>query len=173
MHHIHTACLVALCLCACSDARTPPRTDGAAPASTPTADTGSGGSAPAAVPSISQLDDGRRITGLARWPGEPTTDTQEALLDGTLVAADGCLYVVPATGPRYAVIWAAHVELDDAAAPTRVIDRRSGQSAAVGGPVRLGGGEVPGARTAALDASLPPGCRGDLWIASGIVARGG
>jgi hypothetical protein len=172
MHPVRTAPLLALVLSACSDPRTPPpRADEAPPVSTTTADTGTGAPPPAST-AAAAADDGQPIAALARWPGPPSAEEQEALLDGTLVAAQGCLWVVPAAGERYAVVWPAHVELDAAAAPARVTDRRSGASARLGGPVRLGGGELPGARTPALKAALPRGCDGKLWLASGIVAHG-
>lgn len=173
MRSIHTASLLALCVSACSNAQTPPQTDKAPPASAASVDTGTSAAAPATEAPVAQPDDGQPITSLARWPGRAPEEAMEALLEGTLVAAEGCLWVVPPTGTRYAVIWPAHVELVASTVPARVTDRQSGQSAQVGGPVRLGGGELPGARTAALESALPSGCRGPLWLASGIVAANG
>lgn len=168
MHLIRTVPVLALLAAGCrSDANKPPATDEPLASAAPVAvDTGT---APPRAPgaAIASVDDGRPVT-LARWPGGSPAETHEALLNGTLVAEGGCLWVVGPTGYRYLVLWPDGVDLVAGAVPARLADRRSGASAQVGGPVRLGGGEVPD--SSALDASLPPGCRGPLWLASGIIA---
>jgi hypothetical protein len=170
MHSNRSAPILALLVAACQpSARTPPATDDhAAPPSAAAVDTGMRSPAGASAAPAASPDDGQQVAALVRLPGPPPAETQEALLEGTLVAQAGCLWVLPETGTRYAVIWPAHVELEPGAAPARVTDRQSGVSAQVGGPVRLGGGEVPAG--SALASVLPRGCTGPIWLASGIVA---
>ena len=170
MRPVPSVPLLAAFLAACSPSpRTPPAADEPQQASSPpseSVDTGTSAAVdPSAAPGISS-DDGQQVTALARWPGPPPAETQDALLDGTLVSQGGCLWVVPQSGPRYAVIWPAHVELASGAAPARVTDRQSGAAAQVGGRLRLTGGEVP---AGGVGSSLPRGCRGPLWLAAGIV----
>ncbi len=172
MHPIRSASAFALLVAACqSNARTPPATDQSSSVSTSTAvDTGTSEPAGASAAPIASADDGQQVTALARLPGPQPKDQQEALLEGTLVAQAGCLWVVSPEGSRYAVLWPPHVELAPGVQPARITDRRSGASAQVGDRVRVGGGEVPG--TPALAASLPGGCQSPLWLATGIVAAG-
>jgi hypothetical protein len=169
MHPIRSAPVLALLVAACqSSARTPPATDEPAAPSAAAVDTGMSPPAGASATPAASPDDGEQVTALVRLPGPPPAETQEALLEGTLVSQAGCLWVAPATGTRYAVIWPAHVELEPGVAPARVTDRQSGASAQVGGPIRLSGGEVPAG--GALASALPRACSGPLWLAGGIVA---
>jgi hypothetical protein len=174
MRSIRSAPVFALLVAACqSNARTPPAADESpsVSASTSTAvDTGTSGPAGSAAP-ITSPDDGQQVTALARLPGPQPADSQEALLEGTLVAQAGCLWVVSPEGSRYAVLWPPHVELAPGVRPARITDRQSGASAQVGGRIRVGGGEVPG--TPALGGSVPGGCQGPFWLATGIVAPAG
>ena len=175
MRPIRSAPVFALLVAACqSNARTPPATDESPSVSAPAAtavDTGT--SAPTGAPAapIASSDDGQHVTVLARLPGPQPTDSQEALLEGTLVAQAGCLWVVSPEGSRYAVLWPPHVELAPGTRPARITDSQSGASAQVGGRIRVGGGEVPG--TPALAGSLPGGCQDPFWLATGIVAPAG
>lgn len=161
--------LLAIFLAACPPAsRTPPGTgerQQTPPPQTASADTGTRAVLPTGA--VVSPDDGQEVTILARWPGPPPAETQEALLDGTLVAQKGCLWVVPQSGPRYAVIWPEQVELASGAGPVRIRDRQTGVAVRVGGRIRVGGGEVP---AGAVSASLPRVCQGPLWLATSIVS---
>lgn len=126
-------------------------------------------SSPPSAADTPRSDRGGGVTTLARMPGEPPEAQMEALLEGTLVAEDGCLWIQPEAGPRYAVLWPGHVELEPGAAPPAVRDVRSGARVRVGGEIRVGGGELPDQRAEAIAGSLPPGCGRPLWLASGIV----
>ncbi len=91
-----------------------------------------------------------------------------AILDATLVMDGSCLWASNPSG-RWLAIWPSGYTLDGVAVAS------GGQLvAAVGGPVRLGGGEYHAAdydflRTLMND-DLPMPCRGgDYWLVSGAV----
>ena len=97
-----------------------------------------------------------------------------ALAEGTLVMEDGCLFIRWPAGEENLVFWPAWVEIEGR--PLRLIDRQSGATADVDGPIILGGGQF-GLQTAPdhvrqlLGGAFPPErcARDHYWLASGIL----
>jgi hypothetical protein len=82
----------------------------------------------------------------------------QALLVGTLVLEDGCLYVEAARGERWIPVFGFPGTRWDAAGLT--VEMADGSSYRVGDAVRLGGGTIVPRRWAR---PLPAGCRGDKY----------
>ena len=65
-----------------------------------------------------------------------------ALLEGVLVADNGCLYVQPTEGTRYLVVWPDTLRLVLDPSNVAVVMNGTDAAARVGGMIQLGGGEI-------------------------------
>jgi len=96
-------------------------------------------------------------------------DSPAALQTGTLVVADGCIYLEePSMRHRWLVVWPDGYSLRENA----VYDDRGGLVGRVGHEVTLGGGEVPKDQyefvAGKLLNSIPEECRStEYWMAVG------
>ena len=92
-----------------------------------------------------------------------------ARLEGRLVQRGPCLYVEAAGWDEaYLVVWAAGFMPEgrgEGGRPLRVRDVRGGRSAAVGGPVVLGGSGGSSREVEGLRSPLPAACPGPVWTA--------
>lgn len=88
-----------------------------------------------------------------------------ALLTGTVIERNGCLYVQPAAGTEYLVIWPDSLRLviDDMGLPT-IMDG-SDVVARVGDVVRVGGGES----ASKAGGAVTQRCPGKVWEGGEIV----
>ena len=86
-----------------------------------------------------------------------------ALLTGTVVARNGCLYVMPEAGSEYLVVWPDDLRLVIDPVGVPLIMNGSTEVARVGSVVRIGGGER------APDLPGIPDCPGPVWDGSEVV----
>jgi len=96
-----------------------------------------------------------------------------ALLQGTLVAHDGCLRVSPGDGaPGHLILWQPDYYLTDSGGTPAILDRTGAVVARVGEPIQVGGGEVPFTDdlAAQLQSPVPPECGGPYWLMGELLA---
>jgi hypothetical protein len=87
-----------------------------------------------------------------------------ALMVGTVVEQDGCIRVRTDDDPRgHLLVWQPGHRIRRNGEQVEIVDGRGEVIARVGGPINIGGGEMPAVENY-LKAPIPPACSGPYWM---------
>ena len=93
------------------------------------------------------------------------TGGMDALLQGKLVAEEGCLRVQTSDNDSYLVIWQPDYFLNDNKGQIEILDREGQPVARLGEEIRMGGGGASGPEfDIYLREAIPSRCKGPYWL---------
>lgn len=104
--------------------------------------------------------------------GSPLGTGDLALLEGTLVAADGCLWIEAGDGSRHLVIWPSDTGRGMINGQPAVLGPGNELLAETGSHTMLGGSGTDAGTALRLAGEIPAACAGEsFWVASTVESR--